>query len=229
MNESYVVIGCKSWNRDVFDTILSSLPGTWYYIGVKEELTLAALTEIDPRYVFFLHWSWIVPEEIIERFTCINFHMTDLPYGRGGSPLQNLIERGHTETVLTAHRMTDELDAGPVYDKKPMSLEGTADEIFRRSSMLATEMIKDCIATKPNPVPQQGEVVVFQRRKPEQSRLPKIDNVEKIYDYIRMLDGEGYPPAYIEVDGWRYEFTNASRDGDSVHAEVTIRRSPEVS
>ncbi len=37
-------------------------------------------------------------------------HMTDVPYGRGGSPLQNLIARGHTSTKLTAMRMTAEVD-----------------------------------------------------------------------------------------------------------------------
>jgi len=37
--------------------------------------------------------------------------MTDVPYGRGGSPLQNLIVRGHTETKLTALRCVRDLDA----------------------------------------------------------------------------------------------------------------------
>ncbi len=27
------------------------------------------------------------------KFECVCFHMTDVPYGRGGSPLQNLIIR----------------------------------------------------------------------------------------------------------------------------------------
>ena len=32
-------------------------------------------------------------QEIHENYKCIIFHMTDLPFGRGGSPLQNLISR----------------------------------------------------------------------------------------------------------------------------------------
>ncbi len=56
--------------------------------------------------------------------------MTDLPYGRGGSPLQNLIQRGHTSTMLTALRCGAGLDTGDVYLKQPLSLHGSAEEIF---------------------------------------------------------------------------------------------------
>ena len=43
--------------------------------------------------------------------------MTDLPYGRGGSPLQNLIARGFLETKISAILVEKQLDAGPVYLK----------------------------------------------------------------------------------------------------------------
>ena len=56
-----------------------------------EDLTPERLASLDPRYVFFLHWSWKIPAEIHTRFECVIFHMSDVPYGRGGSPLQNLI------------------------------------------------------------------------------------------------------------------------------------------
>ena len=54
---------------------------------------------------FFVHWSRRVPDHWLPRYECACFHMTDVPFGRGGSPLQNLIERGHRETQLSASRM----------------------------------------------------------------------------------------------------------------------------
>ena len=60
------------------------------------------------------------------------FHMTDVLYGRGGSPLQNFIIRGHKETKLTAMKCVKELDAGPVYLKEFLSLLGNAEEIYMR-------------------------------------------------------------------------------------------------
>ena len=67
--------------------------------------------------------------------------MTDLPFGRGGSPLQNLVERGIYETKVSAIRCCKELDGGDVYMKKPLSLWGTAEEIYLRAAELTKEMM----------------------------------------------------------------------------------------
>ncbi len=37
--------------------------------------------ELKPRYVFFPHWSHIIPQDIYENFECVIFHMTDFPFG----------------------------------------------------------------------------------------------------------------------------------------------------
>jgi methionyl-tRNA formyltransferase len=218
----YIVLGSKSWNREIFETELRPLPGNWIFIATPDELTLEKLYTLKPRYLFFLHWSWIVPPEIVNGFECVCFHMTDVPYGRGGSPLQNLILRGHRETKLTALRMVQALDAGPVYLKQPLSLEGTAAEILARASALSVAMIKTILTTQPTPQPQSGEVTLFKRRKPADSAIPPLASSEKLYDFIRMLDGEGYPPACIEHAGFRYEFTRASLHDGRVVATVNI-------
>lgn len=117
------------------------------------------------RYIFFLHWNWHVPVELWSRFECACFHMTDVPYGRGGSPLQNLIVAGHESTKLTALRMVEELDAGPVYAKRELSLDGRAEEIYIRAAKLSFEIIKWMIRNEPSPEAQQGDVGSFKRRK----------------------------------------------------------------
>jgi methionyl-tRNA formyltransferase len=222
---TYMVCGYKSWNRASFDSIIVKYPGTWHFIDSKEKLTLDALKKVQPRYVFFLHWSWIVPEEILNAFECVNFHMTDLPYGRGGSPLQNLIMAGHREkTKLSAIRMVPELDAGPVYFKTDLSLEGTAQEVLTRQSDQSAKMIERMMQEEPEPVPQKGDVVVFERRTSEQSEIPELDSAQQLYDFIRMLDGEGYPRAFIEHGGHRYEFSDAELDGDTVQARVIVQK-----
>ena len=62
-------------------------------LHARQDMSSETLAQIKPDFVFFPHWSWLIPEEIHSRFDCVIFHMTDLPYGRGGSPLQNLIVR----------------------------------------------------------------------------------------------------------------------------------------
>lgn len=221
-HSTYVVCGCKSWNKRVFEEVIASYEGNWHFMSKKEELTTEALERLRPESLFFLHWSWIVPEAIVETYECINFHMTDLPYGRGGSPLQNLILRGHTTTKLTAFRMTNELDAGPVYLKKPMSLDGTAQEILERSSVLAAQMIKYIVEKQPQPAEQKGEALLFKRRQPQQSAIPSGLTQRELYDFIRMLDAEGYPAAFIQKEGFRYEFRGAVLQDDAIEASVRI-------
>ena len=218
----FLVAAAKSWNRDIFQRTISKYQGHWSFIDSKEQLNREYLETLAPDKIFFLHWSWKVPLDILENYECICFHMTDLPYGRGGSPLQNLIVRGHKDTKLTAFRMVEDFDAGPVYLKRELSLAGSAQEIFLRASHLAAEMILPIISEQIVPHPQSGEATQFPRRKPEQSRIPETADIVQIYDFIRMLDAEGYPRAFLNSGEMRYEFHNARLDNGRVIAEVSI-------
>jgi len=220
--KSYVVVGYKPWNRRVFDEGLAGLSGEWHYIGSPEELSAARIRELAPRYVFFLHWSWKVPNEVIDNYECVCFHITDVPYGRGGSPLQNLILRGHRETKLTALRMEEGFDAGPVYMKESLSLQGSAEEIYMRAARKSAEMIKRMVAEEPAAKPQQGEVVNFKRRKPAESRIERQSSLEELHDFIRMLDADGYPHAFLECGKFRLEFSRSALYDGRVMADVRI-------
>ncbi len=119
---NYIVATVKPWNINTFERNRASLPGRWRLLTGKTELSMANLEALAPRYVFFPHWPWRVPSDILSAYECVCFHMTDLPFGRGGSPLQNLILSKHVTTKVTALRMTDEIDAGPIYLKRDLAL-----------------------------------------------------------------------------------------------------------
>jgi methionyl-tRNA formyltransferase len=225
--KNYLVVGCKPWNRRVFDETLRRLPGLWHYFGSPADLNLEEVRHISPRYIFFLHWSWKVPDELVEQFECVCFHMTDVPFGRGGSPLQNLIVRGLRKTKLTALRMSGAFDAGPVYMKEPLSLEGGAEEIYLRAGRLSAMMIQQIIRSEPKPVPQRGQAVNFKRRKPEQSEVTKSASLEELHDFIRMLDAEGYPRAFLQHAGFRFEFSRPALYDGRIVADVKITRKGE--
>jgi len=225
MTARYAVCTVMPWNADAFHRRTPSLAGDWHMIDDPARLSLDALSRLAPRYLFFPHWSWRVPNEILSQYECICFHMTDVPYGRGGSPLQNLIMRGHATTMLTALRMTDEIDAGPVYLKRPLSLDGRAEEIFVRAADLVYELIAEIITKEPVPIPQTGPPVVFRRRTPEESLLPQETGGAALYDFIRMLDAPTYPKAFIEWGDLRLEFDHARLvNSDAVEARVTLRK-----
>ncbi len=211
------------WNVQRFMEYRGRLPGEWHLVLSPKDLTAARVAAIKPRYLFFPHWSWKVPREVFEQTESILFHMTDLPYGRGGSPLQNLIVRGHQETVISAVRMTEELDAGPIYMKRPLDLGGSALEIFERASSIIFEMIEEIVQTNPVPLEQQGTPTYFKRRTPDMSRLPEnISSLEQLYDHIRMLDAPGYPQAFLDQKNYRIEFSKTTLKDGQLEAKARI-------
>ncbi|MBD3257351.1 methionyl-tRNA formyltransferase [candidate division GN15 bacterium] len=220
---SYVIATSRSWHQPMADRLRERTGQDFHLITRKADLTPEKLEQLAPEFVFFPHWSYIIPDEIIDRFVCVIFHMTDLPYGRGGSPLQNLIARGMDQTQLSAIKCVSELDAGPIYMKRQLCLHGSAEEIYLRAGKLTEDMIVEIVTTRPEPQPQSGEVTAFKRRTPEQSRIEGISGLDALFDHIRMLDAKGYPHAYLEADGFRFEFRRAARRDGRIVADVVIR------
>lgn len=221
---SYVIATSRN-NYRLLPEILKEQTGHSFYLVEKEEnLTFKLLDDIKPKYIFFPHWSYIIPQEIYNNFECVIFHMTDVPFGRGGSPLQNLVSRGIYETKISALRCVEELDAGPVYFKRDLCLNGTAEEIFLRASKIIQKMIIEMVLSEPIPQPQVGEVVSFIRRIPAASDISNHEKLEAIFDHIRMLDADGYPAAFIETDHFRFEFSRAGLKSDYILADVKIFR-----
>jgi methionyl-tRNA formyltransferase len=221
--KSYIVASSKPWNEPNFNLLKSEIEADWRWVSTQEQL-LQALSTCPPRYIFFLHWNWFVTDDIWKNHECVCFHMTDVPYGRGGSPLQNLIVAGHKETKLSALRMVEEMDAGPIYTKRPLSLQGRAESIYMRAGELSFDLIRWFVVNEPTPVPQQGEGTTFRRRKPAESILPAQGELETVYDHIRMLDAPSYPLAFVEHGAFRLEFSNAVFKDDDVTADVKISK-----
>ena len=192
------------------------------YIEDKADVNRDTLSRLSPRLIFFPHWSYIIPAEVYDNFICIIFHMTNVPFGRGGSPLQNLIARGIYETKLSAIKCVKELDAGDVYMKRSLSLWGTAEEIYLRAAELTKEMMIALCREDITPVPQTGEPVVFRRRNPEDGDISELGSLKSVFDYIRMLDAETYPAAFLNVGRLHLEFSRASLHESHILADVKI-------
>lgn len=188
-----------------------------------DKLDIELIKQTKPKYIFFVHWNDRIPDELIDKYNCVCFHMTDLPFGRGGSPLQNLIERGIYQTKITAFKATKEMDAGPVYIKCSLDLsQGSADTLYFNAYRIIDNMIEIIQSSDLIPIEQTGEPTFFKRRKPEQSEMSNVP-FNKVKDHIRMLDAEGYPNAYLQVNDYRIYFKKAFEYADkSVFSEVRI-------
>ena len=182
-----IIATIKSWNIERAKSLKEKYKNEHEIMLItdKKKLKLELLDEFQPDYIFFPHWSYLIPADIYEKYTCVVFHMTDLPFGRGGSPLQNLIIRKINETKVSAIKVEKEIDAGPIYMKEEVSLRGSAQEIFDRvSEIVFKKMIPRFWKEEIEPSEQQGEVVFFKRRTPEQSEL-FMDMAHDIFEFFR--------------------------------------------
>ncbi len=223
-----IIATLKSWNvKNAIDLKNKYLnEHEIMIITCKEELTNEIINAVNPDYIFFPHWSYIIPRVIYEKYCCVVFHMTDLPFGRGGSPLQNLIVRGIYDTKISAIRVSAGIDTGNIFMKKDFYIgQGSAEEIFTKmSNVIFEDMIPAFLKGNISEVPQKGEPTVFKRRTPEDSKIPEKLTINQMYDYIRMLDGEGYPRAFLDYGEFRFLFNSAYYENNKLHASVEIMK-----
>lgn len=217
-----VIVSNRAWNRRFVPEIKARTGAKVTYLEQRDDVSQEKMTLLSPDWVFFPHWSYIIPAVVYENFRCVIFHMTDLPFGRGGSPLQNLIARGIYETKITALRCVKELDAGPIYAKRPFSLWGSAEEIYLRAGEITKEMMIELVQENPVPHAQTGEEFTFKRRTPADGDIGNLNSLSQVFDYIRMLDADGYPPAFLQMNHLRMEFSRASLKDGFILADVKI-------
>ena len=219
----YVVLSEKSWNSLLVSELSLQTNDDWVLISNKKDFNLENLKKINPDKIFIPHWSYIISELIFNSYECIVFHMTDLPYGRGGSPLQNLILLGHKNTKISALQVESGIDTGNIYLKKDLLLKGSAQEIYDRANEVIKDMIVEIVKTKPVPIKQEGKPTLFKRRKPSMSNMNVVESLDEVYDFIRMLDADGYPHAFLETEKLKFEFRNVSKqNNESLESYVRI-------
>ena len=221
-NKTYNIIATtKPWDLNYY---IKKLGKYWLIVDSNTKLKKAIKKNIDK--IFFTHWSKIISKNILNNFCCIAFHMTDLPYGRGGSPLQNLILKGKKTTKITAFKMIDKIDAGPIYLKKKLSLEGRAEEIFNKAKVVTLKMIKEIDKKKIKPKEQKPSKIMFKRltRKDNYLNFNDLKTLNKLYDKIRMVDAPTYPNAYFNLGKFTFNFYNVKKESKSIYCSVKIKK-----
>lgn len=222
-----IVATSKDWNLKNCKKLQKLYPHFKTTI-VKDEqkLNLSFVKSINPKWIFFPHWSYKIPQEIYENYKCVVFHMTDLPFGRGGSPLQNLILQGIKKTRISALKACEILDGGEIYLKKSLDIsKGSAKKIYKKASkIIFFKMIPNIIKNEPIPQPQSGEITSFKRRNPEQSNLESLKNptLSQVYDFMRMLDAPAYPRAFLDFNTFKIEFSDVKTKQKYLKGKFTI-------
>jgi len=216
----YILASCNDYVSNILYNKLNT-NDEWKFITTKEMLP-ESLND-DVKKIFFFHWSYIVPKTIYEKYECINFHTSNLPQGKGGSPLQNqIVDKIFISNVNALRMSNDGLDAGPIYCRKQISLQGNMFDIWMIIGKVVYELILEIIERDIQPIAQHIEdnIQVYKRRK--DNKIPFEKDLESIYDFIRMLDHDIYPPPFIELGNCVLKFSRAKFNGSKIIVDVSI-------
>ncbi len=199
-----VLIGYRDWALNAFSKFknLKSISST------KDlEIFLESHKSNEELCLIFAGWSEIIKKQIIEKYICICLHPSDLPLFRGGTPIQNQKINGITESKLTAFRMDDGIDTGPIICKKDISLKGHMKDIFLSLENAAIEIIQlilknSNISFLRGYTQDDSKASFFKRRKLSDSEITISDlktlPSESLYEKICALE-DPYPNAFIKT------------------------------
>tara|TARA_B100000530_G_scaffold115906_1_gene72232 strand:- start:1578 stop:2240 length:663 start_codon:yes stop_codon:yes gene_type:complete len=209
---NYLFCGYRNYSIEIFNKLQKRYKN-FYLITKKESLTYSKIKKINPKYIFFPDWSWIVPENIIKNYDCVCFHESNLPKFRGGSPIQNQIISGIKKTKTTAFFMNSKIDGGDIILQKDLLLSGNISDIFNRMKKNDFEMISKIIQGKFRRRKQKGTASFYKRRTPNQSELKNLNfSNEYLYNFIRMLS-DPYPNAFLQIGKKKIIFNSAELKG----------------
>ncbi|MBE0533510.1 MAG: methionyl-tRNA formyltransferase [Rhodospirillales bacterium] len=158
---------------------------------------------------FYLGCIRITPPEVLARNRRnLVVHASDLPSGRGFSPMTWLILEGVNDIPVCLLDAADEVDAGPVVFRDPLRFEGHElnEEMRVRLGEMHVTLCRRFLdaAEPPVGIPQRGEPTHYRRRRPADSRLDPDKAIAEQFELLRVVDNERYP-AFFEHRGRVYQ------------------------
>lgn len=134
-------------------------------------------------------------------------HASDLPQGRGWSPMMWEVLSGANRITVSLLNVEDAVDSGAVWRKLVFTLDGTElyDELnaklFAAELKLMDWALENCDTA--SPVEQTGEPTQWPRRTPADSEIDPGAPLAQSFDALRIADPDRFP-AFFLYRGARY-------------------------
>lgn len=204
MNISILTDDPKSWfvpYGEVLRKNLEELGHNVDYIFTKDDLRTSDIT-------FLLSCSHIFDADLLSYSDKnVVIHASELPRGKGFSPLQWQILEGNNDIVLSAIEATDAVDAGPIYLRKSLKFNGTElyEELREKLAECIIEMA--CYLVLNNGLlvlqEQKGEESFYRRRTIVDDELNPQKSIADQFNHFRIADNKNHP-LYFYFKGEKY-------------------------
>lgn len=135
-------------------------------------------------------------------------HESDLPIGKGWSPITWQILEGKNEIIVSLFEAVENIDAGPIYLQKRIHLNGAEliDEIKHLQGEVTIELLMDFIVNidTVERKEQIGDSTFYPRRGEKDSELDINKSILEQFNLLRVCDNERYP-AWFEWQGKKFK------------------------
>ena len=131
----------------------------------------------------------------------IVIHASDLPNGKGWSPLTWQVLEGKNSIPISVFEANDKIDAGKIYIKTYLKLSGyeLIEEIREKLYIEIENLIfKFLDMDKSKAIVQTGEETFYLRRNKEDSELDIKKSIESQFNLLRVCDNEKYPAFFYK-------------------------------
>jgi len=178
--------------------------GSSYLLRSAEEIP-------DPSEVtFFLSCERKIAPTVLARSRHnLVVHASDLPEGKGMSPMTWQVLEGKNTVPVTLFEAVETIDAGTIYLKDLLRFQGN-ELITEMQAVLGTKVIEMCerfMSEYPNVIKmgaaQTGSGSSYRRRTLEDSRLDPEKTIAEQFNLLRVVDNERYP-AFFEWKGRKF-------------------------
>lgn len=153
---------------------------------------------------FILSCSKIIQKEfLVKNKHNIVIHASDLPKGKGFSPLQWQILEGKNNITLTLFEAVEGVDAGPYFFKDEIRYGGTElhDEL---REILANKIINMSFKfihdyDKLKPIEQVGEESFYPKRTRKDDEIDPDKSIRELFNNFRIANNKQFP-LFFEID-----------------------------
>jgi methionyl-tRNA formyltransferase len=171
----------------------------WQPQTLRDEAVTQQIRQLDPDFIVVAAYGQLLPRAILDIAPCINLHASILPAYRGASPIQQSLLRGDTHAGVSAMRMEEGLDSGPIlgfgYLKIDdcIGLAGLMASLGSIAANLTLETLRKFEHIKP--LPQLHAEASYCRKVRKQDGEILLEDAMEVWNHYRAY--EGWPGIFL--------------------------------